>query len=105
MELLNLTAINILLALTWWILLQKGALLQSVALYFNTKVENQYVKKAFMCPYCFAGQLGLWMSLWIFIMTQDFTQSDWNTELFLCAPISINVVFLIIHFVYLKAIK
>ena len=94
-QLTNLILLTCLLSLTWFILIQKGGLLQIVPQYLNIKHQGKFYNKALLCPHCFAGQLGLWLSLYQLYNTGNYI-------ILLTAPISINIVYLMVLYIYLK---
>lgn len=49
-----------LIAITIYITMQPGELLQGVARFINIRINNSLVRKLLICPYCLAGQLALW---------------------------------------------
>lgn len=60
--------LSVILSLTLFVMYQPGELLQGVARWVNLNVKNEKFRKLLMCPYCFAGQL----SLWLYILTEPF---------------------------------
>ena len=65
---LGIIFLSVMLSLTLYVMYQPGELLQGVARWINLNVNNNKLRKLLMCPYCFAGQL----SLWIYLFTEPF---------------------------------
>ena len=103
MTLFQISVIIILFSLSWHIMLLPGSLLQGVALYINTKFEGTLLRKALMCPYCFAGQLGFWVAVIMFFTQTKFNIDGWvlsvkgDAGIFILPIIVIPVVFAIVE--------
>lgn len=92
---------SVIIAFAYSIMIRQGEILQSWARLLNNWNEDtqtwysKLISKLFLCPYCFAGQLSMWISFYYLLVNKG------GCEIFITVPFSIVIMWFLAN-EYLK---
>jgi len=72
------------------ILILPGELLQRWARFVNLGIKNTLLQKLLLCPYCFAGQMSLWLCVALIF-------HGYSAEILISVPATIVVVYFVVN--------
>lgn len=70
-EIIAITFVASIISIAYEIMIMPGELLQRWARFINVYYEGSIFRKLLLCPYCFGGQIALWISVSLAFKTHD----------------------------------
>ena len=89
LEIIQITFFASIFAVAYQIMIMPGELLQVWARFVNINLKDSIFRKLLLCPYCFGGQIALWMSLGLIY-------KGYGIECLLSVPCTIVAVYFIV---------